>query len=212
MQGIGRAPSQVEHAGVLDGCPAAAAAFVAVRPVGPEAPVRPSIHQLEAATSSVGPVSPLATRAIMNFIDRGKRDPQAGAIGNRFGPFQHQAFTAAREVTLKITHAVGRVQVRINGAQPRRFAGHHQITASRNLRSRRKIKLHAAGDPPTGQVDGVAAHIVQFDELQVVVVRQRIIHQFVEHDAGRLGQGIESAGSRTGKGVIIIRSIRGSSV
>ena len=122
---------------------------------------------------------------------------RADRIGRKhlIGLGQGQPFARIPERAGPIAEGIGRRQLRMLGPQTLDIATDDHIAPTRDRGSRREGEGHPVLQTPSRQIHRLGRPIVQLDELLVVVLRNRMVHELVEHHVLEAARGIGLARS-----------------
>ena len=117
------------------------------------------------------------------------------------GVQENNRIAAAAELFLEVADDVDR---RIERAQPGRILGHDEVAAGRDGFARGKLVTDPAAQLPAGQVNGIAAAVIEFEPRLRRWLGGRggrgghqavMVHDFVDHDFVMEREAVRPAGS-----------------
>ena len=192
----------IQRAGDTDRGPGALGSVVAVGPIRGQPMIGAGVDQLQTAAAAVVPPAPTPTAAagavghVIHFDVEDIRLYHPTGVGGHqgVGHGQGQSFARISQRAIVVPDRVGCGQVRIVGHQARGIFGDDEIAVGRDHRVG-KSEVDAVGKPPALEVDRAGAAIVKLDELVVIVVRDRVVHDLVDPDVVDAPGGVGRAGS-----------------
>src|SRR5262245_24875087 len=93
-----------------------------------------------------------------------------------------------------VSESIAQVELRVAREQVGHVAGNHQVSAGRNGRIGRKIKIDATGYFPSREAHRIGAAIEKLDILIRRIPGQRVIHDFVDDDLRKAARRIWGTG------------------
>ena len=190
----------VDHrAGRFHVHPAALGRLVAVGPVGRETMIAARVPQFQTAAVARRPPAPAPAGPVADFIDHnvngvGRDHAETVRRHDHLRHGQRHAFAAVFQGAFPVAQAVARRERGITAAQPQRVGREYQITIGWNHRAARNGEFYGVLDPPLAHVHRVGRGVEQLDEFIVAVLRERVVHDFVDHHGGRAQPCVVRAG------------------
>ena len=161
--------------------------LVGVRPARRTQRVRPGIDEFQRRTATVRPLAPAST---VGIGDLGHDDADGGGghlahvvgrtDGVRLG--EGDAFTAVGKGAGPVAKHGGGIDAGMVGEQAGAIGSDHDKSTGRNGRAGREGEVHAVLETPARKVHGGTGPVVELDELVGIVLRDRMVIEFVEDD------------------------------
>ena len=176
----------VEHTRALDIRPRALGRLVAVGPVGGQPVVAARVHQFQAASTAVRPLAPPPAVLVEDLVHH---DHILRVVGHGQG----DAFPAVGERAGVVAHHLAGREVGVVDQQARLVPRHYEVPARRDDRALRDREGDPVLELPQPHVHVARAPVVQLDVLLVVVLRDRVVHDLVDHDVADVERRVGGA-------------------